>query len=506
MNNKTMGKVVICLSLIMQLCGCFCVSCDEKKSIETLNDENNSVGVTTGTIQEQIAIDVLPNAKLVYYSSFSDMALALAEHKITCFIAPNMTYEMLLELYPDFDNTGDHLLGGNIAFGFNKSESHDKLFNELNVFLIEHKEELDKIGENWMNGLGDIDMPNYKECQNINGNISGVVNATLEPFNYIENGEITGFEIDIIARFANEYGYSVELYDTNFDSVLVGLTQDRYDIGIATIAVTEERKQSIRFSEPYYSSFNVIVYNSSDKQTKNSNTIVDSFKKTFIYEDRYKLFLNGLSITLQITILSAFFGTILASLICYLKINGSKYVKKVCNIFIQVFEGTPILVILLIFYYIVFTSSNTNPMLVAVVVFSLNSAAFFAESFYAGIMTVDIGQKEAGLAMGYNEFQTFIKFILPIAASAFLPTYQSAIITLLKGTSIVSYVTIQDLTKVGEIVRSRTYEPLIPLISIAIIYFALSRIIIFVINIIAGKIKPQRIGKYLKGVDINDKD
>ena len=485
----------------------FCpVLAEEPMSLDNLNNSEITVGVLTGSIQEICADKYLPHAKKIYYNSISDAAMALSENKISCFVSPFLTYRKLLELYPSFSYTGDELPGGDIGFAFNKGKSHDLLYSQVNEFINNHREELNSLKKNWLDGLGDPNMPNKEDLENINGHFIVATNTGVEPFTYIENGKITGFEIDVILRFAKEYGYSIDIVDVNFDSLLLGIAQEKYDVGVSTIVITEERKETVRFTDPCYSSSNVVVYNSNNSLIKSENTIFDSIRKTFIEEDRYILFRNGLFNTLEITALSTILGTVLASLICYIKFKGNKILTKLCDFYIQVFEGTPILVLLLVFYYVVFVSSDVNPMLVAIVVFALNSAAFFAESLYSGIKSVDIGQREAGLAMGYSEAQTFVRFILPVAAQTFLPTYQSSIITLLKGTSVVSYITIQDLTKAGEIVRSRTYEALVPLISVAIVYYLLSRLIIFVFKKIADSVKPKRIGKYLKGVDINDKD
>jgi polar amino acid transport system substrate-binding protein len=148
-------------------------------------------------------------------------------------------------------------------------------------------------------------------------------------------------------------------------------------------------------------------------------------------------------------------------------------------------------VLLMILYYVVFGKSGINAIWVAVIGFSLNFAAYTSEILRSGIESIDGGQREAALALGYSENQAFFKFIFPQASVRQIPVYRGEIISLMKNTSIVGYIAIQDLTKMSDIIRSRTYEAFFPLIATAIIYFILAWIIALVLNLILSKIDPK---------------
>ena len=148
-------------------------------------------------------------------------------------------------------------------------------------------------------------------------------------------------------------------------------------------------------------------------------------------------------------------------------------------------------VLLMILYYVVFGKSGINAIWVGVIGFSLNFAAYTSEILRSGIESIDGGQREAALALGYSENQAFYKFIFPQASVRQLPVYRGEIISLLKNTSIVGYIAIQDLTKMGDIIRSRTYEAFFPLIATAIIYFILAWIISLILNAVLLKIDPR---------------
>ena len=158
----------------------------------------------------------------------------------------------------------------------------------------------------------------------------------------------------------------------------------------------------------------------------------------------------------------------------------------------RVLQGTPAVVLLMILYYIVFGKSGLNAVVVAIVGFSLNLAAYVSEMMRSGIESIDPGQREAALALGFTEKQAFYKFIFPQATTRFLPVYRGEIVSLLKNTSIVGYIAIQDLTKMSDIIRSRTYEAFFPLIATALIYFLLAWVISLILSKVEKMTDPRK--------------
>ena len=171
------------------------------------------------------------------------------------------------------------------------------------------------------------------------------------------------------------------------------------------------------------------------------------------------------------------------------------------RIYVRLLQGTPIVVLLMILYYVIFRSVDISAIVVAIIGFALNTGAYTSEIFRTAINGVDKGQIEAASAIGFNKFQVFMKIILPQAAKSVLPVYKGEFISLVKSTSIVGYIAIQDLTKASDIIRSRTYEAFFPLITTAIIYFVVTYIFIMLLNAIEKKIDPKHRKRTLKGVD-----
>lgn len=195
----------------------------------------------------------------------------------------------------------------------------------------------------------------------------------------------------------------------------------------------------------------------------------------FIKEDRWKYLTNGLVTTLQITFFSVLLGIFIGFLVAviratYDKTGKCRFWNGICNVYLTIIRGTPVLVQLLLIYFGIFASVDISKMLVAVIAFGINSGAYVAEIIRGGIMSIDNGQFEAGRSLGFNFTQTMIFIILPQALKNVLPSLANEFIVLLKETSIAGYIALEDLTKGGDIIRSRTYNAFLPLLAVAIIY------------------------------------
>ena len=204
--------------------------------------------------------------------------------------------------------------------------------------------------------------------------------------------------------------------------------------------------------------------------------LIDKLTANFITENRWKYLLHGLRNTLIITIFALIIGLILgfcvALIINYNKNTGKlKILSKLCGVYLTVIRGTPIMVQLLIAYYGIFASiEDMSPIIVAIITFGINSGAYQAEIFRSGIESISKGQLEAGRSLGFSYTQTMNRVILPQAVKNILPTLVNEFTSLLKETSVAGYITVMDLTKGGDIIRSITYSPFIPYLAVAFIY------------------------------------
>lgn len=207
-------------------------------------------------------------------------------------------------------------------------------------------------------------------------------------------------------------------------------------------------------------------------------TLQHSFVQNFIAENRWRYLVNGLGVTIQVTLLAVTIGIVLGFLVAIVRSTADKTGKLkilngVCKVYLTIIRGTPVVVQLLIIYFVIFSSVNIDKVLAAVIAFGLNSGAYVAEIVRSGIMSIDQGQFEAGRSLGFNYVQTMWYIIIPQAFKNVLPALANEFIVLLKETSVSGYIALQDLTKGGDIIRSRTYDPFFPLIAVALIYLVI---------------------------------
>lgn len=219
------------------------------------------------------------------------------------------------------------------------------------------------------------------------------------------------------------------------------------------------------------------------------------FEMAFITGDRWKLYIKGLGVTLEIAFLAAILGLLIGTVIALMKLstkrNGKKTIwARIANVYIDVIRGTPSVLQLLIMWFIIMSNCK-NGMLVAVLSFGINSGAYVAEIVRAGILAVDKGQSEAGRSLGLSKAQTMIYIIIPQAIKNVLPPIGNEFIVLLKETAIVGYVSMTDLTRTANQISSRTFEAFMPLIGAAVIYFVIIKILTVLLDKLERRLRKS---------------
>lgn len=226
--------------------------------------------------------------------------------------------------------------------------------------------------------------------------------------------------------------------------------------------------------------------------------MIDSFYKTLIYDDRYKYILEGLKNTLVIAFFAILIGIILGILISLVKNrykeNGKgKILNGIANIYVTIIRGTPAVLQLMILYYVIFKKVDINIVIVGIISFGLNSAAYVSEIIRAGIDSVDIGQKEAARSLGLSYKQEMFNIVLPQAIKNVLPALGNEFITLLKETSVAGYIGITELIKASDIITSNTFDYFFPLIIVAIIYLILTLGLSKLLGVFERKFKNEKV-------------
>ena len=462
----------------------------EKRTIKDF--DGKKIAVLTGSVFDSVAFEYIKDCAVDFFNSYPDMAASVISGKNDGFIIEALASIDMLENQPQLTKIAT-LREDDYGLIFRKnSEKGTKLCLQMNEFLSGLKADgtLEKIKTNWENS-SECEMPDISNMTGENGKLIFAMSSNMgAPFSFLRNGEYVGYEVELAYRFCMKYGYSIEIIDSDFNGILSNVESGKADFGAGSISITKERAEKMLFSDPDYTSGCILIAKKLSDGSENNgifDSIIQSFDKTFIREKRWELFVSGLLTTLLITVSSIVAGTFIGYLIYLGCRSGGKLPNAIVDVLMHIFEKTPVVVILMIFYYIFFGNSKLAPMWVSMICFTLIFAANVTKLIQAGVDTVDKGQIEAAYALGYTDRQTFTRIIFPQALTHIIPGFTSAVVTLVKDTAIVGYIAVQDLTKVSDIVRSRTFEPFFPIIVSAILYFLFALLLITVIG---------KLGKY----------
>ena len=490
-------------SIICLILACGCLFASQFTTIEDL--DGHDIGVQTAVLYEELITDRVPNSTIQYYTMPNDMILALTSGKIDAYLIEEVSYGAQKKNHPELTVLEEPAGFISATCIIGENERQDRLLGELNQFIADSRENglLDELYEYW---IADFDPINDK-CDvtgftGENGVISVAVEGGYEPFSFISDGHESGFDVDFICRFARAYGYTPQFYEVPFESIAPGVESGKYDIGM-NIVVSAERNESGTLSDVYYTTpIRLVILGEDDTNVGFIDSLKDSLYKTFIRENRWELFVQGAFVTVLITVTSILAGTVLGFLVYMTCRKGSVIANRTTNFVLWLIHGMPTVLLLMILYYIVFGSSSLSGMWVSVVGFSLMFACSMIDMLRVGCNAIGRGQMEASTALGYNEHQSFFRIILPQAAQHFLPIYRNEVVTLIKETSVVGYIAVLDLTKISDLVRSRTYEAFFPLIVTAIMYFVISALLTRLVTLVEHSIDPRRRKKdrILKGI------
>ena len=320
--------------------------------------------------------------------------------------------------------------------------------------------------------------------------------AQIEPWCFFADGAVRGVDIDILTVAANRLGLRLEPKVFSWGGMVDCANAGRCDIAAGGIYTNGNEFPTVDASEKYAEEKMCLLVRNADFKRSGfglaaiAKSLKESFIRTFVTENRWKMLADGFGVTLLITFLSAILATLLAFPVWRARSASNAFVSACAKGYIAFMQGTPLLVFLMVLFYVVFGKVDIAGIWVAVIGFSLNASAYLGEVLRSGIESVPRGQAEAALALGYTPRRAFFRFVLPQAVRTVLPVYRGQVVILLKNTSIVGYIAIGDLTKASDLVRSRTYESFFPIITTAFIYFVASWLLAFALERAGRRLDP----------------
>ena len=493
-----MGRIFLIAAAAVLLIGTTAAGAD----LGVLDDiADKRIGVLGGTVFDGFITQHYPGAEVLHYDRTPDMILSLRTGKLDAVMMDLSTARLLVRSGPNLRILSDDVFDMPLGIGFRKDDPG--LRDEFNAFLTSIRQNglYDELERRWF--VADAEqavMPVFDEPDSGRVLKVGVSVADL-PYVAYMNNQYVGFDIEIIKRFAGRAGYRTVFSTMDFAALVPALAAGKVDMISDGMAITAERAGMIDFSDPYavFRTAVVIAVNDEGAPATPASPagpsflkgVAESFYNNIIKEDRYVLILEGLKTTAVISVLATLVGTLLGGLVCLMRMSHKGILRIPARIYISILRGTPVLVVLMIIFYVVFAAVDIDPVFVAVIAFGLNFAAYVSEMYRTGIESVDRGQTEAGIAMGFTRVQTFTHIVLPQAVRRILPVYKGEMISLVKMTSVVGYIAVQDLTKASDIIRSRTFDAFFPLIMVAVLYFLISWLLMHSLGYVERRINPH---------------
>lgn len=479
--------IVILITLFLS--GCTNPQMDEVPQFETVDDvANERIGIIMGGAFEDGMKKKYPNGDFARYETETDLLHGLKKDDCMAIGIDDYVFNFFNHTIGGLARLDGSIEQQSLGAAFPKGKNVE-LRQQFNVFLKKMREsgQLEKIVRKWVDHfdtevLPDLDIPTTGDPIRVG------TSTAMPPMAFIKNGELMGVDIELLMQFAKYLNRPISFDNLNFSSLITSVSTGKADMIMSGLSITPARQQNVDFSDPYWTYDLVLIVKDIHKKGFDPtqsvveqdtdedwvNELQDSFHNNLIREARYEMVLSGLKTTLIIAFFSAIWGTLLGALVCFLKMRKSPFFRAIANIYINTMRGTPVLVLLLIMFYVVFNQVDIDPVTVSVITFAMNFGAYVSEMFRTSIEGIDKGQTEAGIALGFSKVKTFFYIVLPQAFKKVLPVYKGEMISMVKMTSVVGYIAVEDLTKVSDIIRSRTFDALFPLIMVAILYFIIA--------------------------------
>ena len=505
-----LAAAIITLIMLTQLVGTTTVVDESKgvnaagcpvtsKTLEDLEAPGTTFGTLTVPEWENGIRQRFPEGEIRYYNSMANMYEGVESGEVDAVVGFTDERPTLAETRPGIAMVEEPFVIVDFGFATQKSEKGNVLRGELNRYLKELKEggEYDALRKKWEdpNRKGDV-MGEYS-FSGEKGELKIATGGEWTPMTFFQGETLTGEFVEIVNGFCAQAGYTPEFEVVTFSAELSGLASGTYDIVADAIVPTEERLETINVTdtlmkdEYYLYVKREPVIKTVPKASVFIENMKSSIRRTFISEDRYKMLISGLKITLLLSVVAGIFGTILGACICFMRTRKNQYIKAFAGLYIHIFRALPVVVLLLVLNYIVFKNSGVTAFWVCAITFSVEFSAYCSEIFRSGINAVPEGQSRAAKALGFSKIKSFRNVVWPQAMINILPAYSGQFISTVKMTAVAGYISIVDLTKASDLIRARTYEAFFPLLFTAAVYFVLCAILVWLLRMMEKRIDPS---------------
>lgn len=490
-----------------------------RQIIASLDDLNNmTASVVTGSTFDILLRKRFPGATINYVNDWADECIQVSQGKTDFLLWERSSLPELYDEYPSLMPLPEPVGSMNCSWCTQKTTAGKNLMYEVNTFLAELREQnlLEDLYRKWENPETAPDrVESFPMTGEPKGSIRIVTSLDWAPVCYQNGSNPCGYVIELLYRFCAWAGYTPDFDFVDNQAAIAGFGAGKYDLFGYGLEYQSEAAEQMYFTdpvltEPVYAVIQKSRYAGADAPVTEArrvsrftafwDSLGKSLEKNFIREDRWRMILSGLGVTLLLSFLSILFGTLLGMGICAMRMSRHPYPCAFARMYIKVLQGTPIVVLLLVLYYVIFGKTDVSAFWVCVLGLSLDFSAYASEIFRSGIEAVPVGQTRAARALGFRPLAAFGHVVFPQMVIHCLPVYIGQMISTVKLTSVAGYISVQDLTKVSDLIRSRTYEAFFPLIFTALIYFMVTGLLTLLLKQLEKRIDPAQKKRRIRGV------
>ncbi len=458
--------------------------------------EGTTLGMLDGAAYEQLIDEEIEDVSFLTYNDLSEMISAITRGDVDGLVEEAAVADYMVANHPEFGVFPENIVDLEYGYGLAKDSPYTKDFSKVIQDLYDDGT-IESLQEKWFSGDDDlmvIDWSEYDTKERANGTLRYACADDLIPLGYEDaDGRPAGYEVELLLNIADRFDMGVDCKFADADELIDLVESGDADVISDCITITPERQEVMDFPESHYQGGITIICRSENLENGGAGEsageesfgerLRENFRRTFVRDERWKTIGSGLLVTLEITLLAALFGTILGYGMCQLLRAKNRVVSTIASLFCRLIDAIPAVVLLLVVYFLIFASSPVGAIAVAVIVFTILFMVPVGGLLKTAIETVEPGQWDKACAMGLGRVRSFMRVVVPQA----LPSYRKEFITLLKSTSIVGYIAIQDLTKAADAIRARTYEAFFPLITTTVIYVLIAVLINVIVNRILNR-------------------
>lgn len=472
--------LLLCSTLMLSGCEVFTGNKKAEKQITTLEELNGTpiyAVMGTSNASELLSCEKLQDSEVLFATGNNDAVQKIITGKASAFVTDNVYASVLVSKYEGIKILDEPIAKSNLGFAYNKGSKYKAIFDKT-IKKFKENGKIDEMHDKWfaadVTGL-QVPKQNFKGK---NGTISVVVDANYEPMSYKDaDGNLQGFDIELITEVARDNGYNVKFKEMDFSGVLANVAAGNYDVAVGGITITKDREDIVSFSTPYFSNSTYVIVKDTavDSSSEAAKlTVGTACYKVFVENEHYNLLLKGFGMTVLFSVISILSANIFGFLLFLWVYSGSWIANKIAlkiRRFIQLIPG---MIWLYIVFYLVFAGSNASGFIAAFVAFTIMFGNVCYGVWGLAIGYVDEGVKEAAYTMGYSKYQALFKLYLPYALPYYFENINIEMVGQIKTTALIELVAVFDISAASDTILNETQVPFIPIVLPAIAYMIIA--------------------------------